>query len=151
MAQLESGVFRPIYQRFRVSRCIKEIIELMADKAFAKDVKLKFILSKDLKKQSIYADRQRIQQIILNLVSNALKFTKNGSIAVEAKRSFTVTQEDKKSKKQIQKEFLNVSVKDTGVGISRKDLSKLFKNFGVLKSNAKLNPHGVGLGLSICK
>jgi hypothetical protein len=47
--------------------------------------------------------------------------------------------------------FLYVSVKDTGVGMPKKEQSKLFNDFQTLQSNAHLNPNGVGLGLSICK
>lgn len=80
-------------------------------------------------------DPSRICQVIMNLLSNATKFTRRGCITVTASR------EDMNSMK--------VSVIDTGVGVSESQLAKLGSLFGKLKENESLNPQGCGLGLHI--
>ena len=76
--------------------------------------------------------------MLLNLVKNALKFTRKGSIDIKAGY-------DSESMKLI------VYVKDTGAGIAKEDISKLFNRFGKLQRTAKLNKDGIGLGLTIVK
>jgi signal transduction histidine kinase len=82
-----------------------------------------------------FNDPNRISQVVMNLLSNAAKFTRQGRITVSAVRSgFTAMQ---------------ISVKDTGVGVSQEQLSNLGSVFGRLRENEGLNPQGCGLGLHI--
>lgn len=91
----------------------------------------------------------------MNLLSNACKFTQDGSIKVQAwvvspenlpkEEDFGDTDEQRK------KGRFYCSVQDSGCGISEADQKKLFRDFSTLKANAHLNPNGVGLGLSICR
>ena len=88
----------------------------------------------------------------MNLLSNACKFTQDGTIEVTAwiinSEKDSVTEE---LIDNLEKGVLYVSVKDTGTGIPEKEMGNIFTEFFTLKSNANLNPNGVGLGLSICK
>jgi signal transduction histidine kinase len=86
----------------------------------------------------IVTDEQRIKQVLLNLLSNAMKFTAKGSITVNVH----FNPEDS---------FLITSVTDTGVGIKSSDQNKLFKVFGKLSATSSINANGIGLGLNICK
>jgi len=88
------------------------------------------------------SDENRIKQIILNFVSNSVKFTREGSIKLKCK---TIKIDNKF--------FIKMSVKDTGIGIKEADKNKLFKDFGLIENQAKTinNVFGTGLGLSICK
>ena len=89
----------------------------------------------------VYTDKRRLQQVILNIQSNALKFTdKGGSVSV----IYSLYKEDGKS-------FCEVQIKDTGMGIKRKDKKKLFKLFGFVQSTEDVNTRGIGLGLVISK
>lgn len=83
-AQIQSGKFKPITETFKVSRALNEIIELMFEDARVKRNLLFTEISPKLKEQKIVSDKQRIQQITLNLISNAVKFTRNGDIKVSA-------------------------------------------------------------------
>ena len=87
----------------------------------------------------IMADEQRIMQILLNLQSNALKFTEKGKIEIIVK---IITENEDK--------FLEVKVVDSGIGIKEEDQHKLFKLFGFVQDARQMNTNGIGLGLVIC-
>ncbi len=92
----------------------------------------------DINNLIIKTDEIRIKQILLNFISNAVKFTKSGSIKISAK-----IQEKLNS--------VRISVKDTGIGIKQEDISKLFNENLQIKDNYGMNTFGSGFGLSICK
>ena len=85
----------------------------------------------------------RIKQVLMNLISNSLKFTRKGYICV----SIGI------ERQQVQfeaKRFLVVSVKDSGIGIAEEDIPNLFKVFGMVRKNKdEFNMKGTGLGLTI--
>jgi len=89
--------------------------------------------------QMFYSDEMRIKQVLLNLISNSIKFTRSGYIKIIAK--------------SINFGTVEISIEDTGIGISNADMKKLFIDFGKLQNeeSSKLNKIGSGLGLSICK
>ena len=91
-----------------------------------------------MKIPSIIGDCRRFQQCLINLVKNALKFTKKGRIDVCANYS-------------LNDEILSVKVTDTGAGIAEEDIPQLFTRFGKLHRTAKMNSEGIGLGLTIVK
>lgn len=84
----------------------------------------------------ISSDKRRLKQILINLISNSLKFTLKGSIEVQV-----FLDEDR----------LEFVCKDTGRGITDKDKKNLFKMFGKGVDTASMNKQGSGLGLSFCK
>lgn len=104
-----------------------------------KGLKLDLAISKKLQEVLIESDKLRIRQILLNLLSNSLKFTFKGSISVNAK--LYKTHDD---------DFVEVKVKDTGIGIKEEDKPKLFKLFSQL-SDQRINPNGSGIGLTISR
>ncbi|MBA7612385.1 Sensor histidine kinase RcsC [subsurface metagenome] len=83
----------------------------------------------------IYNDKQQINQILINLIGNAIKFTDSGMISIKIKRK---------------KENIVISVKDTGLGIQKEDLKKLFKAFSQILEPGKFK-EGSGLGLHLSK
>ena len=84
----------------------------------------------------IYCDPRRIRQVILNLVSNAARFTESGSVAIKA---------------CVQAQYIAVSVSDTGPGIAPEDASRIFEPFQQASANLPGHGQGSGLGLSISK
>lgn len=84
------------------------------------------------------SDRQKVKQIVLNLLSNALKFTPTGSVTI-------VTSYDGKGR------TLGIAVRDTGVGIAEQDQAKVFEDFRQLDASPARGYGGTGLGLSICR
>ena len=89
----------------------------------------------------VMGDPVRLHQIFMNLLSNSYKFTSKGSVTVSAK----TVQEDKSSVQ------VTCSVKDTGIGISQEQVTRLFKPFSQADSSTQRSYGGSGLGLSICK
>jgi signal transduction histidine kinase len=87
---------------------------------------------------SLRSDRQKVKQIVLNLLSNALKFTPSGSVTMTASYDSSARQ-------------VAVAVKDTGVGIPVEDQAKVFEDFRQLDSSPARGYGGTGLGLSICR
>jgi signal transduction histidine kinase len=87
---------------------------------------------------NLRSDRQKVKQIVLNLLSNALKFTPAGSVTIQATY-------DRRAKQ------MAIAVKDTGVGIPLADQAKVFEDFRQLDSSPTRGYGGTGLGLSICR
>ena len=118
---------------------IKEIVGLLEMKASLRNLSLECEIERGLP-EDFYTDPKRLKQILINLVSNAIKFTFKGSITISARFL------NKKSQNLIQ-----ISVKDTGIGIKQKDMLKLFQMFSMLGSSQHVNKSGTGMGLFISK
>lgn len=86
----------------------------------------------------VLGDMRRLQQVLINLVKNALKFTHDGSISISACYL-------------IPTQSLRISVKDSGLGLKKNQVKKLFREYGRLSGNEEVNNEGIGLGLQICK
>ncbi|MBR0418559.1 MAG: response regulator [Erysipelotrichaceae bacterium] len=93
--------------------------------------------------ENLYGDKVRIRQIILNILNNAVKYTKEGGIALSVRSEESETEDDKR------KICLIISVKDTGIGIRKDDLDKLFSKFQRLDLEQNSTVEGTGLGLAI--
>ena len=89
--------------------------------------------------QYLIGDERRFKQVLMNLVKNALKFTKSGMVKIRAYYEGEPTQ------------MLVVDVIDTGAGIAAEDITSLFSRFGKLHRTADMNSEGIGLGLMIVK
>ncbi|MDD2854615.1 MAG: ATP-binding protein [Desulfuromonadaceae bacterium] len=95
---------------------------------------------------TISCDRDRIVQVVINLLSNALKFTDNGSVKVIADKNY----EDNSTAISGQ-DFIKVSIIDSGIGISEKDRNRVFEKFKQVGDTLTDRPKGSGLGLPICQ
>ncbi len=123
-------------------------------KQSANDKKTKLELNVNTQLSDVYADLHRIEQILSNLISNALKFTADeGKIEISAEK---VKIDDEKCDfitpvKKIADEYLKISVKDNGIGMNPEDINKIFDKFSQIESSLARNIGGVGLGLTITK
>ncbi|MBQ2983321.1 MAG: GAF domain-containing sensor histidine kinase [Candidatus Gastranaerophilales bacterium] len=136
---------------------ITSSLELM-QKTFeqvANEKEIKFSLLIDEKLPEVYIDSRRIEQIFTNLISNSLKFTSaNGEISLGAKVIDDFEIDETKLISPIDKpngKYIQVTVKDTGVGIKKEDIPKIFDKFSQIESTLNRNKGGVGLGLTITK
>jgi len=123
-----------VMQENDINEVIKEIEKLMKPQAMAKGLNLTVKVANDLPR--INFDRDKIIQVLTNLVSNAIKFTEKGRIVISATKGDNV---------------IEVLVEDTGYGISKEEIPELFRSFHQLKSGKKFVIGGAGLGLAICK
>ena len=129
-AQIKSGNFRKNEDLFDIREAVTQVMTMQMKKA--QEMKIKFypifhnISESDSGMNSplICTDKKRVMQVLLNLQSNALKFTLTGSVIIVVKILENENEE----------QFLKISVKDTGVGIPYKDQDKLFKLFGFVKT-----------------
>jgi signal transduction histidine kinase len=140
LSKIEAGTFVINNMDFRLSELTQEVQELFFYQCQQK--RIQFILSIDeqLKNEEVFSDKGRLKQILLNLISNSLKFTFEGAITLE------IFKEIKNSE-----EILTFKVIDTGIGIKEKYRPKLFKLFGMISEARNVNPNGTGIGLTICK
>lgn len=136
ISRIESGRIEITPHAVNMVELVKQMLPEIEPKAQEKQI---HIVLQETPLPKVFADGEKVQQVLMNLVGNALKFTPaDGMITI----SFF---SDGKTVETI--------VKDSGVGISREDISKLFKKFGRLDSSyvAAATTGGTGLGLFICK
>lgn len=122
----------------------------------AKDKNIELILDVDNDIASTFIDSQRIEQVMSNLISNAIKFTNDGGQIVVKTENITVDELDKSkllgSESPIYYDnYVKVSVKDSGIGISEDDLKKVFDQFQQIENSLNRKNGGTGLGLPIAK
>eukprot|EP00347_Sterkiella_histriomuscorum_P024327 403331514 len=135
--QIRNNKFRKNEKPCNIKETIKEAIDIIQLAVEEKGLSLLYKYDNNIPNELI-TDSQRINQIVLNLLQNALKFTSKGQISLHLKY-------DEMMHKLI---FI---VKDQGIGIKQEDKQKLFTLFGKLEATASINTSGIGLGLSICK
>lgn len=138
--KIESGKLELDLKPFSLIELVTNIKKANSVNAQEKGNMLKLILDSDLPK-SLIGDSGRLGQIITNLVSNAIKFTKEGTIRV----TVSVVKQDGKN------HLVSVMVKDSGIGISKKRQQNIFEQFTQASSHITRQYGGTGLGLAISK
>src|SRR5690606_29215236 len=135
MAQLDAQASDLCVAPFGLRECVRGVIDLVADRADEKGLVLDLRVDRTLPDQLV-GDASRIRQVLLNLVSNAVKFTETGSVSI------VVVPED---------DWVSFRVKDTGVGIDPEERSRIFERFVQADGSAERKHGGVGLGLAISR
>lgn len=135
-SKIEAGKMDIEEHPFLLHRSVEKVLTLMSPKAGAKGIELIAAIDPQLPCQ-VLGDSARIEQILLNLVGNSLKFTDKGEVEVEVRADDTGN-------------MLVYSVRDTGIGIAQKNINKLFRAFSQAESSTSRKYGGTGLGLSIC-
>jgi signal transduction histidine kinase len=133
-SRIEAGKFEMRRERVDVLDVVEECIESSMPLVRDKRVKLEKDMPVEL--APVEGDRMRIKQVLLNLVSNAIKFTHAGRVLVQVRQ---------------EGDAVHVSVADTGIGISPADLARLFEPFQRLDNPLAQQADGTGLGLAISK
>lgn len=136
IARLESGMIILNFDKFDIVNLTHEIIESLEQKAKKTDIKIS-ISDNSLKSAMVFADRERISQVISNLIDNSIKYNKeHGSTKI----SFFDMDEK-----------ILIEVSDTGYGIEQKDIPRVFERFYRIDKSRSREMGGSGLGLSIVK
>ncbi|XP_022848545.1 ethylene receptor isoform X1 [Olea europaea var. sylvestris] len=155
LSKLEDGSLQLDMGPFNLHALFREVLNLIKPIAFVKKLSITLSLSSDLPEYAI-GDEKRLMQVLLNVVGNAVKFSKEGSISISAFVAKSEYLRDPRvpdffpvlSDNQF---YLRVQVKDTGLGINPQDIPKLFTKFAQSQPLAAKNSSGSGLGLAICK
>ncbi|XP_060187699.1 ethylene receptor isoform X1 [Lycium barbarum] len=153
LSRLEDGSLQLDVGTFNLHALFREVLNLIKPIAYVKKLFVTLSLSSDLPEFAI-GDEKRLMQILLNVVGNAVKFSKEGSVSISAVAAKPESLKDPPKLFPVQSEnhfYLRVQVKDTGSGISPQDIPKLFCKFAENQTLATKNSGGTGLGLAICK
>lgn len=140
-SKIESGNMELEYRDFDLRTCIEEVLDVFANKAGKMGLDLVYEIDYNVPAQ-IIGDSMRLRQVLVNLVSNAIKFTESGEIFVGVHLVNT------KADGQIELQF---EVRDTGIGIPDDKMERLFKAFSQVDSSTSRKYGGTGLGLVICE
>jgi len=140
LSKIESGKLELEQVPFFVQDIFHSIADMFRDKTSQKGVELVIHIAPNVP-NNLLGDSLRLKQIIVNLTNNAIKFTDHGEIFIQV----MVVQQNS------QKVRLVISVKDTGIGISKESLKKLFDPFTQADNSTTRKYGGTGLGLTICK
>ncbi|MEI9992362.1 MAG: PAS domain S-box protein [Rhizomicrobium sp.] len=134
MAKIEAGKLELNFERVDLGETIADVVRLLDDRAHLAGVALQVETGT---KMSLVADRRAVKQVLINLLSNALKFTpKGGTVTVHAAQDG---------------ELVRVSVRDTGIGIPESELGRLGRPFEQVCADPNLAKNGTGLGLALVR
>jgi PAS domain S-box-containing protein len=134
ISKIEAGQLVVRLELFNLPEVIQKVVESTRPLAQKKNLELICSISDNV--SNIKSDRLRIQQILINLVNNAIKFTETGSIRIEA---------------SVKDQYVFLKVIDTGIGIKKEQMDQLFRPFIQIDNGLTRKHEGTGLGLSICK
>ncbi|ABZ97192.1 Putative two-component response regulator; putative membrane protein [Leptospira biflexa serovar Patoc strain 'Patoc 1 (Paris)'] len=140
LTKLEAGKFELRLETIVLSKFLNDMVQLFRSKINTQYVNLELVTNTDLPKH-IITDQRRFNQIISNLLGNAIKFTETGTISLIV---WSDPIDSKKCK-------LNLQIKDTGIGIPNEKLNDLFQPFLQIHSHLSGKTNGTGLGLTITK
>jgi len=134
ISKIETGEIELELEEFRLGDVATEVVETLSPIAKLKGIRLLMDISEDTK---LFSDKRRLKQVLLNLVSNAVKFTDWGSVKIASR----IPADDN----------LEISVIDTGIGIKKVDIGKLFAPFQQVDESLTKKHAGTGLGLYISR
>ncbi len=139
-AKIESKKMEVVYHHFNIRDMVNELVRIHELQADENNNKLSAQVEKGMP-ETIYADKQKIEQVLHNLLSNANKFTTNGKVRVSLELRRAAGEGNS----------INFKVEDTGIGVRKEDIPGLFVSFQQRDVSAKKEYQGTGLGLSIAK
>ena len=134
ISKIEAGKVELSLEEFNLDDVVREVAELLSPAAGEKGLEL---LMEALEGITLYSDRRRVKQVLVNLGSNAVKFTNQGSVKIAAR----IPGDDN----------LEIHVIDTGIGIKQEDMDKLFQPFQQIDTSLTKKHEGTGLGLHLTK
>ena len=141
LAKFDANRFELNISEFKLKEIVDEINSIFQFQCKERKIEFGIEWSNNILEKQYRSDPKRIKQVIINLVSNSLKFTMKGHIIV------SVREVERKNKN-----YLEFKVLDTGIGIKQEDIGKLFMLFSMIDKNRRLyNQSGTGIGLSISK
>ncbi|WP_319521677.1 PAS domain S-box protein [uncultured Desulfosarcina sp.] len=134
ISKIEAGQMELYPSSFELGQSVENTMKLVAPLAQKKGIELMLDIANEV--ETVTADQRRLEQVILNLLNNAVKFTEKGFIRILCR---------------VENNHYLISVKDTGIGIRQDALNGLFQPFHQIDTGLTRKHEGSGLGLSICK
>ncbi len=154
LSKIEAGKMEFRFERTNINLPVELVKNTL--ESWAKEQNISINLKLDTSLPVVYIDTQRMEQVITNLISNAIKFTKeNGTIEVETSKISAEEIRTNKFFKEIpenlSKEYVRIAVKDNGIGIAQENWGKVFEQFKQIENSLSRKVGGSGLGLPIAK
>jgi signal transduction histidine kinase/ligand-binding sensor domain-containing protein/DNA-binding response OmpR family regulator len=144
LSKIEAGKLKIQASSGNIAAFVKGIAMEFESMAERKDITLSFL--NDKKEIQAYFDKDKMEKIITNVIANALKFTpENGRVTIEVKTKSSVLQNENKE------EFVEIIVRDTGIGIPSNELTKIFDRFYQVNDSHTREHEGTGIGLALTK
>jgi signal transduction histidine kinase len=153
ISKIEAGQLEIASEPFEVREAIEKAVRTVTPLAEEKGLTLVAQVTPEVRQ--ITSDRRRVDQILINLLNNAIKFTpKGGSVRVSANlisdSSFRIPRSEIRNR-YVPQSAIRIQVSDTGIGIEPEDMNKLFESFRQIETGLTRQHEGTGLGLSICR
>ncbi len=140
-SKIEAGKFELEQRSFELRQCVEDTLDLLAPKAAEKQLELAAQIDPAIHGACL-GDENRLRQVLINLANNAIKFTHVGEVVLGVKLEENLADNNC---------LLHFSVRDTGIGIDKDKVGKLFKSFTQADSSMTRRYGGTGLGLTISK
>ncbi len=134
LSKIEAGQMKITLEEFNPEACVTKVADMLRPLANGKNLIFNIEMATSLK--TITSDKKRFEQILINLIDNAVKFTESGEIHMVVKD---------------ENDMLVTTITDTGIGMSKEDLDNIFKEFMQADSGLLRKYEGTGLGLAICE
>jgi len=145
LSKIEAGQLEVHPEPFDLKASLERATALIMPLADKKNLALSFIAPPDL--GMVLSDRRRVEQIVINLLNNAVKFTQSGSVTLTVERADAFQSSPDTTPRPV----LQLRVTDTGMGIKPEDLLTLFQPFRQIDDGLARQSEGTGLGLAICR
>jgi PAS domain S-box-containing protein len=139
-SKIEAGKLELEHEPFDLRECVERALEIVAPRAWEKGIELGCLIDEDAP-AAIVGDAARVRQVLLNLLSNAVKFTEEGEVVV-------LVEAEAAAGGPVRLEF---AVRDTGIGIPKDRMDRLFTSFSQVDASTTRRYGGTGLGLAISK
>ena len=143
LSKIEAESFEIIPASYGTASILNDVVNMTRNKAISKDLEYVFEVSPDIPAR-LSGDETRVKQVMLNLINNAIKYTMKGVVKTEVSAV-------KSSAYALNEVALVIRVSDTGMGIRKEDMDKLFESFKRLDEEKNRNIEGTGLGLHITR
>lgn len=150
ISRIETGQIHLLFKEFDIAAMCKDVFKSLELNVKNALVKYELDIVLENKGLSIYSDKERLKQILINLLNNALKFTSLGHVKLIVRDGELAKQYLKDAKVTIPDQSILFAVSDTGVGIDKKYHDQIFSPFRKVENGHQING-GIGLGLSIVK
>ena len=147
-SKVEAGKMDIVAVEYDLSSVLSDVVNMVQTKAEQKNLAFHVQVDGSLPSE-LYGDPTRVRQVVINILNNAVKYTPSGSVTLSLSAEQDIAEMGSELWDKRQNILLKFSVQDTGIGIKKADMEKLFQNFVRLDVKKNRNVEGTGLGLAL--